>query len=774
MINSNETPIDLWRRLDGRRGQPDDGLLETLVKMLEDQPNAQAAADLLIALADEPLFQRGLAEHLSPNVLVRFVGQLATKLKPSSILDPTCGCGLMLRSAISGAKPRVAFGVELEQRSCRIARMLLANQAEVIEGDAFVHGEELTGPFELVVADPPMKLRRVEMGSDCEGSGREEELAETLVHWSLARLASDGTLAVLTSPRLARDERFRSRVLAAGARFRAIIHVPAGTRLATGIASYLLLIDRKPQSTVFIAQLDRRVESHEQLLDNLLHEREGPHPALGALRLLEAFTGFEQLEASYRLDSRLRGSRLIQIEAAQALIAVERADGTGRQPRPLSDLGDNELYLRMNGRPLDVSEESSSSPRNVLLLRLNSDFVDREFFLRWLNADLGRHVLQSISVGSAVPMITVRALREAKFPLPPITEQKQIAESLRHVDRLRKQLDDLEESCWDGRQQGKDILLRVATLNNPERLEDWVESLPFPLATVLWRHHSTGGDARLRIKPLADFFEALAEFLATVHLSAFRSEPAAWAERQSELARSLSAAHLRIEHATFGTWKCIVENLSKKARSMLNSGEEELVREMYALQDDRVLRTLLAPELISILSDAVSIRNTHLGHVGAMGKPEAEGVEAKFLALVERLRSVFGTSWSRYELVLAEASSYRDGVFRHHMPRVMGTRTPFARVQRQTRDPLEDGRLYLLGEGSVRGLPLLPFIRMMPSPSKALHACYFFNRVQAGGLRFVSYHFEDLSEICQDFSDTAAAIVDLTRPTDQAALGGGT
>lgn len=773
MTNLKAMLSELWRRMDGPRGRADDGLLETLAQMLEEQPEAQDAADLLIALADEPLSQRGLAEHISPNVLVRFVGQLAAKLKPSSILDPTCGCGLMLRAAISGAKPRVAFGVELEQQSCRIARLLLANQAEVVEGDAFVHGEEVPGPFDLVLADPPMGLRRIEARSDSGGAGRKQELAEALVHWSLARLAPEGTLAVLTSPRLARDEGFRSRVLVAGARFRAIIHIPAGTRLATGIASYLLLIDRKPQSSVFIAQLDRRSESHERLLDNLLHGRVGPHPALGALRPLDAFTGFEQLEASYRLDSRLRGSRLVQIDAAQALTAVERADGPGRQPRPLSDLGDNELYLRMNGRPLDVSEESSSSPRNVLLLRLNPDVVDREYFLRWLDGDLGRHILRSISVGSVTPMITVRAIREAKFPLPPISEQKQIAESLRHVDRLRKQLDDLEESCWDGREQGKDILQRVATLNNSERFEDWVESLPFPLATVLWRHHSTGGDARLRIKPLADFFEALAEFLATVHLSAFRSVPVAWAERQSELARSLSAARLRLDHATFGTWKCIVENLSKKARSMLKSSEKDLVREMYALQDDRVLDTLLASDLISILGDAVSIRNTHLGHVGAMSKPDAEVVETKLLALVERLRSIFGNSWSRYELVLAEASSYRDGVFRHHMPRAMGTRTPFARVQRQTRDPLEDGKLYLLGEGSLRGLRLLPFIRMMPSPSNALNACYFFNRVQAGGLRFVSYHFEDQSELCQEFSDTAAVLSDLIRPTDQPSHGGG-
>ena len=100
----------------------------------------------------------------------------------------------------------------------------------------------------------------------------------------------------------------------------------------------------------------------------------------------------------------------------------------------------------------------------------------------------------------------------------------------------------------------------------------------------------------------------------------------------------------------------------------------------------------------------------------------------------------------------------------------MGTRTPFATVERKTIEGMEDGALHLLDPDGERALKLLAFVRVMPSPKAEANACYFYSRKQATKQRFVSYHFEAEAEVEEFFADTVAAL-DGMRPFGGGALG---
>jgi hypothetical protein len=56
------------------------------------------------------------------------------------------------------------------------------------------------------------------------------------------------------------------------------------------------------------------------------------------------------------------------------------------------------------------------------------------------------------------------------------------------------------------------------------------------------------------------------------------------------------------------------------------------------------------------------------------------------------------------------------------------------------------------------------------SPPSAKNACYFFNRVEKEGVRFVSYHFTDRAELKEHFAEASAAIRSLAQAS--AAPGG--
>jgi hypothetical protein len=91
----------------------------------------------------------------------------------------------------------------------------------------------------------------------------------------------------------------------------------------------------------------------------------------------------------------------------------------------------------------------------------------------------------------------------------------------------------------------------------------------------------------------------------------------------------------------------------------------------------------------------------------------------------------------------------------------VGVRVPFKSGQLEMSEPLQAGRLYLVGEEERRALLLLPFVKILASPSIARNACYFYNRKEEDKFRFVSYHFEPMPEVVEGFSDTAQALKDL-------------
>lgn len=64
----------------------------------------------------------------------------------------------------------------------------------------------------------------------------------------------------------------------------------------------------------------------------------------------------------------------------------------------------------------------------------------------------------------------------------------------------------------------------------------------------------------------------------------------------------------------------------------------------------------------------------------------------------------------------------------------------FRRQQIKLTEALDTARLYLLNDGNVRALKLLPFIRVLAGKT-GQEACYFYNRLEGAEVRWASYHF---------------------------------
>lgn len=102
--------------------------------------------------------------------------------------------------------------------------------------------------------------------------------------------------------------------------------------------------------------------------------------------------------------------------------------------------------------------------QRMVLLRPNSNILNSDYFLRTLGSD---RVQRAISVaggtGSTVSNLRIPALRDLKIPVPPMREQRAIAEALSDVDELITSLDRLIAKKRDVKQGAMQQLLTGKT-----------------------------------------------------------------------------------------------------------------------------------------------------------------------------------------------------------------------------------------------------------------------------------------------------------------------
>lgn len=287
--------------------------------------------------------------------------------------------------------------------------------------------------------------------------------------------------------------------------------------------------------------------------------------------------------------------------------------------------------------------------------------------------------------------------------------------------------------------------------------ERWVDSLPFPLASILWICHAEPGNAEERFRRKLHFFEAFSQFIASIHLSAFASDLTLWNDVRVDLKSRLAGQHLSVDRATFGTWKLINERLVSKCREMLGS-DEQLCFELYRCSNRRLLAALTSKKLLTVVQQTNSLRNRWAAHAGAISEADATDVDEKLMQCIHDVRSIFGYLWADYHLLLPGTNEFDEGVFRTEVQILRGTRQPFPWSSVEVLRPMQKGSLHFKSPNFQETLELLPLIKVMEPPSNEQNACYFYNRKDSTGICFQSYHFRSESSVVDEFRDTQKAI----------------
>lgn len=116
-------------------------------------------------------------------------------------------------------------------------------------------------------------------------------------------------------------------------------------------------------------------------------------------------------------------------------------------------------------------------------------------------------------------------MAEASIFLPPLPSQLAALKTDIDVQALDARLTQLSNDLWDDPSKAHQVRAALDQLLAVDPFAAWIELLPYPLASILWRYH-VAVEPRRRFENLDHFFEATAYFLVGLVLSGLRRDAA--------------------------------------------------------------------------------------------------------------------------------------------------------------------------------------------------------------------------------------------------------
>ena len=711
-------------------------------------------------------FEPLLAAHgqwSTPSTLIDLFIEIARKQKPQTVLDPWAGYGALLLPLAKAVEPNKAVAMTPNSSECELGQTLSADiRINWICGDPLTTLATDSSAVELIVSCPPFNYRAGSSAININGISIKDDTGNQIVAASLSKLSANGQAAIVLSPGTATSIKPGSllpSLALLGLSLNGLLHLPSGFFAATSIESYVALISRNASPKVFIGQVREQKSHNDLLLANFWARKNGADVSLGLLIDADEFLGYKQLESGIATALLAKRSGLPPTslsDIASEINLTKERDGAAFPDR------DNAVYLPLIGNSKAVSTRTDLTilAHNYAQIVLDGEIALAPYVASFFNSKLGLLVRETTRSGTFIPKITKTSLCQAELYLPPLVVQRHCIDLDSRALNLMSEVQAIREAMWS---KPRDVKIADASLdrvNREDNLKGWIDSLPFPLASILWTYHASGDDDEKRVEHLLHFFEALAEFTALVLWSAIKSSASLIGHPQYPLGEDKPLSY-SLQHSSFGSWIEMTTRLSKFIRQRLSNKEEAgAIFEAFHTENAELLEMLTSKKVSGYVNSANDIRNKR-AHGGITGRQDAKNNRAILENQLANFRKDVGSIWADLPLMKAGDNRFNNGVYRYAAELVMGRSYPFERTKVELTTPVDFSGLFLLPAASSQPIILEPLMIIAPSPQGAENACYFYNSAKGEELRYVSYHFEGEPEIIRTDDRASAALASL-------------
>ncbi len=612
--------------------------------------------------------------------------------------------------------------------------------------------------YDAIICSPPMVLSTAESNDFFGGA---------VVAGVVPLLAQEGLLFWITG----RGVLFQPKGTAAiaslakqGIHLNGIIELPPGALHGAMIDGVVLVLQRQAQDKRFLAVLRDR-DSTRGIARAL---KDGPSKREGACWLwtdAEDPRSFVDIERS-RTVSRLTPRGKQQPARLAAILAdsnVEKADrpiknsGTASAPLFIPEYAGSHVATDL--------DELSVKPNAVYRLSVDPAKANARFLAHLLNSPFGRELRGTVAQGATIQRISLKRLLDLELPIPDIATQDKIAGIYGDVALLNSALREFEETLngdWTALADVTEKIDRLkGVLDIDRQIADWSQELPYPLATI-YRRYQVQTEPKERLDTILHFFEMAAVYLAVVgasHVKALRSD---WQEVLAKWLRPTGGGN--VERTDFGFWIQLAQASLKDLARI--SGDKELRDVAIEIGGPDLLQAAATLSELSranrALDVARSYRNSWKGHGGLMKTSDAARLDSELQQSLRDFYEATASIFRRFLLVRPGGGVADEEGFTFQVELLVGSDPTFKRNRIQLTRPSRSHALAFWMTGSTSMCRALPFFRMGAPQRPQETSIYVFNRLEKGGMRWISFQEAREQEVIE-VDDELMGIISLRR-----------
>lgn len=674
--------------------------------------------------------------------LYDFLKDLLQSDSYKTVLDPC----INIASPAIYLKPDTITGICLTPNDLQMLNGIFNNNISLKQGDTFETLKKDKTSYDLVLSFPPIGYKM----PSYHGKTIHPDFSTSLIFESSKVLANNGKIVFLVSPNFSSDRKVKELLNKNGLFVEAVFSIPSGAlNPLTGIASNLIVITKEQQKLTFVSELSENKEINKTILKNYKEKKNGKAVQLGMLIDFFDFKSISTLVAEQEMEKLAKRFGFPAYNLTDIATSIKLLKGEDTED--IEHLN-NSIYLPKIGNSEVVSSlsEMKIKPKNYFQIQLNENIANSIFVANYFNSQIGKKLRNTLFVGAVIPHISKSQLNNCKLYLPDLNTQSKVVEVDSKIKQFSMHLEDLRRDLWKHPRNISIISKELKNINQEERLEDWIDKLPFPISSILWRYYATTNLSK-KIEHLFHLFEAFSEFLSMIMLSGLVQDEEFYKMHCSKWLNHDEKFRNWYLRATFGSWNILTSKLSKFVRSCNNDKKtKEHCFELFGNPDNLFLEMLSNKRLVNILTDVADLRNKWKGHGGISSE---EGNGKRIVTLEKQLnefRQIISGAFEETTIISPTTSSFEDGIFNFNAKELIGARTPFNEIKIKSLIPLDRKKLYISHSGQSKPIELLPFIKFVEKSD----AIYFYTSVESKNVRWVSYHFEQANEIQQPVDDS--------------------
>lgn len=687
----------------------------------------------------------------APNYVFKFIEELIKADNHKSVLDPW----LTLSSPLLYIQADKLNGTCINQSEFEAIKTLFKDKSKDFKlGDTLNQLSQSNDKFDLILSFPPFAMRT----QSINGTKSPFDFATTLLLKCGEKIEDAGKMIFLVSNSFLMDNKGKEALKKEGLFVEAVFAIPSGAFAPmTNISSNLILVSKNSKEKTFVAEVSQDETTNKIIIQNFKSQKEGKAVQLGTLIDLSEFKSLKALVSEKEMQELVKRIGYPPILLTDISISINVLKGNNSED--VEHLA-NSIYLpKVGNSPVVASlSELKIKPKNYYQIQLDETKANSIYVANYFNTPVGKKLRESLEAGAVIPQISKSQLLKCVFFLPDLATQGDLIEVDNKIQQFSFRLDELKRNLWKQPKRYKSIAKELKTINQEEKLENWIDKMPFPISSILWLYYATTND-KDKIEHLFNFFEAFSEFMCLLVLSCLSSNEHFYKQenyRWTTKADNFKNWYLR---ADFGSWNVLFADLSKSIRVFMEDKEKrKTCSELFPSSE--FLTLISSSKVFNILEDVRKLRNDWKGHTGITPRDLTSRVTTLEQKL-NNIREQISDSFDDLKIISsAKDAQLEEGIWSYTARNLVGAKSPFREVKVNTRLGLEKKKLYLKMSEFSEPIELLPFIKY----EEQTEAIYFYSKVESKNVKWISYHFDKQTELKQPIEDELSKAFDFLKP----------